>query len=128
MNEYAYIDTIRSNNRSGLGTIGIQLTSTTVDLVFTPLPSIDINAKVYLNALRFQDDDRDLISFLNASIQTTYALYEGTEVDIKRAFNLRNKTSTIFEKSFVGSSSTIINTTSDVYLLTKSFLCNRRKS
>ena len=121
MNEYAYIDTIRSNNRSGLGTIGVQLTSTTVDLVFTPLPSIDINAKVYLNALRFQDDDRDLISFLNASVQTTYALYEGTEVDIKRAFNLRNKTSTIFEKSFVGSSSTIINTTSDVIYLPNHF-------
>jgi len=127
INEYAYVDTTRSNNRSGLGTIGIQLTSTTVDLVFTPLPSIDINAKVYLNALRFQDDDRDLISFLNASIQTTYALYEGTEVDIKRAFNLRNKTSTIFEKSFVGSSSTIINTTSDVIYLPNHFFVTGEK-
>jgi len=127
INEYAYVDTTRSNNRSGLGTIGIQLTSTTVDLVFTPLPSIDINAKVYLNALRFQDDDRDLISFLNAFIQTTYALYEGTEVDIKRAFNLRNKTSTIFEKSFVGSSSTIINTTSDVIYLPNHFFVTGEK-
>jgi hypothetical protein len=121
MNEYAYINTISSNNSSGLGTIGISTTSTTIDLVFTPLPSIDINAKVYLNALRFQDDDRDIISFLNASIQTTYALYEGTDVDIKRAFNLTHKNSPIFERYFVGSASTIVNTTSNTISLPNHF-------
>ena len=121
MNEYAYINTIPSNNSSGLGTIGISTTSTTIDLVFTPLPSIDINAKVYLNALRFQDDDRDIINFLNASIQTTYALYEGTDVDIKRAFNLTHKNSPIFERYFVGSASTIVNTTSNTISLPNHF-------
>jgi hypothetical protein len=121
MNEYAYINTISSNNSSGLGTIGISTTSTTIDLVFTPLPSIDINAKVYLNALRFQDDDRDIISFLNASIQTTYALYEGTDIDIKRAFNLTHKNSPIFERYFVGSASTIVNTTSNTISLPNHF-------
>ena len=121
MNEYAYINTISSNNSSGLGTIGISTTSTTIDLVFTPLPSIYINAKVYLNALRFQDDDRDIISFLNASIQTTYALYEGTDVDIKRAFNLTHKNSPIFERYFVGSASTIVNTTSNTISLPNHF-------
>jgi hypothetical protein len=121
MNEYAYINTICSNNSSGLGTIGISTTSTTIDLVFTPLPSIDINAKVYLNALRFQDDDRDIISFLNASIQTTYALYEGTNVDIKRAFNLTHKNDSIFERYFVGSASTIVNTTSNTISLPNHF-------
>jgi hypothetical protein len=121
MNEYAYINTIPSNNSSGLGTIGISTTSTTIDLVFTPLPSIDINAKVYLNALRFQDDDRDIINFLNASIQTTYALYEGTEVDIKRAFNLTHKNNPIFERYFVGSASTIVNTTSNTISLPNHF-------
>jgi hypothetical protein len=121
MNEYAYINTISSNNSSGLGTIGISTTSTTIDLVFTPLPSIDINAKVYLNALRFQDDDRDIINFLNASIQTTYALYEGTDVDIKRAFNLTHKNSPIFERYFVGSASTIVNTTSNTISLPNHF-------
>ena len=121
MNEYAYINTIPSNNSSGLGTIGISTTSTTIDLVFTPLPSIDINAKVYLNALRFQDDDRDIISFLNASIQTTYALYEGTDVDIKREFNLTHKNNPIFERYFVGSASTIVNTTSNMISLPNHF-------
>jgi len=121
MNEYAYINTISSNNSSGLGTIGISKTSTTIDLVFTPLPSININAKVYLNALRFEDDDRDIISFLNSSIQTTYALYEGTDVDIIRAFNLTHKNSPIFERYFDGSASTIVNTTSNTISLPNHF-------
>ena len=121
INEYGNINTFPSSNFSGLGTIGVLRTLTTVDLTFTPLPSIDINAKVYLNALRFQDDDIDIISFLNSQIQTNYGLYEGTDVDIKREFGLTHKNNPIFERYFVGSASTIVNTTSNTISLPNHF-------
>jgi hypothetical protein len=121
INEYGNINTLSSSNFSGLGTIGVLKTSTTVDLTFTPLPSIDINVKVYLNALRFEDDDKDTLNFLNSEIQTNYGLYEGTDVDIKRDFNLTHKNNPIFERYFVGSSSTIVNTTSNIISLPDHF-------
>jgi hypothetical protein len=94
--EYANVDTL-----SGLGTIGAQKTSSVVDLTFTPLPNIDVDVKVYLNALRYEDDEKDIIDFVNSEIQTDYGTYEGTDVDIKRAFNLTHKNDPIFERYFV---------------------------
>jgi hypothetical protein len=95
--EYANVDTL-----SGLGTIGAQKTSSVVDLTFTPLPNIDVDVKVYLNALRYEDDEKDIIDFINSEIQTDYGTYEGTDVDIKRAFNLTHKNDPIFERYFSG--------------------------
>jgi hypothetical protein len=47
---------------TGLGTIGAQKTSSIMtDLTFTPLSNIDADVKVYLNALRYQDDEKDTL-------------------------------------------------------------------
>jgi hypothetical protein len=120
--EYANINTHpNTNNFSGLGTIGVVKNSTTIDLTFTPLQNVGVNAKVYLNALKFQDDDRDTISFLNSEIQTNYALYVGTNSDIIREFNLTHKNDPIFERYFVGSDPTIVDTTSNIIYLQNHF-------
>jgi hypothetical protein len=114
--EYANIDTL-----SGLGTIGAQKTSSVVDLTFTPLPNIDVNVKVYMNALRYEDDDKDIISFLNAEIQTDYGTYEGTDRDIKRAFNLTHKNDSIFERYFEGYNSSIVDINNDFIIIPNHF-------
>ena len=102
--EYGIINTL-----SGLGTIGAQRTSSNVELTFTPLPNIGVDVKVYLNALRNQDDEKDVISFINSEIQTDNATYEGTERDIKRSFNLTHKNDQIFERYFEGDNSNIVS-------------------
>jgi hypothetical protein len=114
--EYANVDTL-----SGLGTIGAQKTSSVVDLTFTPLPNIDVDVKVYLNALRYEDDEKDIIDFINSEIQTDYGTYEGTDVDIKREFELTHKNDPIFERHFIGSASTVVNTTSNVISIPNHF-------
>lgn len=114
--EYANVDTL-----SGLGTIGAQKTSSVVDLTFTPLPNIDVDVKVYLNALRYEDDEKDIIDFINSEIQTDYGTYEGTDVDIKRAFNLTHKNDPIFERYFSGNSSEVVNVTSDTISIPNHF-------
>ena len=114
--EYGIINTL-----SGLGTIGIQKQSGINALTFTPLPNIDVNVKVYSNALRYQDDDKDIISFLNSEIQTDYATYEGTDRDIKREFNLTHKNEPIFERYFRADDPSIVNITNDTVTIPNHF-------
>ena len=114
--EYANVNTF-----SGLGTIGAQRTSSAVDLIFTPLPNIGVDVKVYLNALRYQDDEKDILSFVNSEIQTVYGTYEGSERDIKRAFNLTHKNDPIFERYFEGYNSSIVDIENDFIIIPNHF-------
>ena len=95
---------------SGLGTIGTRVSAAgTVELLFTPNPNINIKINVYMNALRHQDDSKDIIDFNNGTIETLFSSYTGTERDIKRSFELKNKTNPIFEKYFDGSDASIVS-------------------
>jgi hypothetical protein len=114
--EYGIINTL-----SGLGTIGAQRTSSIVELTFTPLANIGVDVKVYLNALRCEDDDKEILDFINSEIQTNCGDYQGTESDIKRAFNLTHKNDPIFERYFIGSASTVVNITSDIISIPNHF-------
>jgi len=102
--EYANIETT-----VGLGTIGTQRTGNITEVTFTPLPSINVEVKVYMNALRHEDDSRDIISFSNGIIETNYGQYSGTESDIRRAFDLTHQTNGIFERYFDGSNSDTVD-------------------
>jgi len=108
--EFANIET-----HSGLGTIGGRVTGIgqTTQLVFTPLPDIETEVKIYANVLRIQDDDREVLDFNNGTIETVYSNYFGTESDLKRAFNLTHKGFPIFQKNFDASDSSIIDVTND---------------
>jgi hypothetical protein len=114
--EYGIINTL-----SGLGTIGAQRTSSIVELTFTPLANIGVDVKVYLNALRCEDDDKEILDFINSEIQTNCGSYEGTDSDIKREFELTHKNDPIFERYFIGSASTVVNTTSNVISIPNHF-------
>lgn len=99
---------------SGIGTIGARknvdgLGNIINEITFTPLANIDTNVKVYLNALRYEDDEKDTIEFLNSTIETGYGIYEGTEKDIKKKFNLTYQNYPIFERYFEGNNSSIVN-------------------
>jgi hypothetical protein len=109
------------NTLSGLGTIGAYKSPSSVIITFTPLPNVDVNVKVYLNSLRTQDDEKDVISFVNSEIQTDSATYEGTERDIKRSFNLNHKNDPIFERYFVGDDSSVVSIASSTIIIPNHF-------
>ena len=96
----------------GLGSFGTRLDinaggTTYVELTFTPTAAIsnqNMEVNVYMNAIKINDDEADIISFNNGSIETTFGEYEGTDRDIKRTFNLTHKNDPIFEKYFFGDS------------------------
>ena len=112
---------------SGLGTIGSRVVKSpvgaaaTTQVLFTPLPGIDVNVNVYMNALRNEDDAKDQIDFNNGSIETGFGLYEGNEKDIKRSFNLTYKNDPIFEKIFEGNNSSIVDVDEDTITIPNHF-------
>jgi len=119
--EFGVIETV-----SGLGTIGSRLIGATsgigtVELLFTPVASIDASVKVYMNALRIQDDYRDEISFNNATIRTGFGDYEGTDRSIRRDFNLTHRNDPIFARDFVGSATSIVSVSSNTIRLPNHF-------
>ena len=114
--EYAVLNTL-----SGLGTIGLQKFEGTNAITFTPLPNINVNVKIYSNALKNQDGEKDVISFVNSEIETNYGIYEGTERDIKRKFNLTYKNDPIFERYFDGGNSSIVDITSNTIIIPNHF-------
>ena len=114
--EYGIVNTL-----SGLGTIGLQKLPGFNALTFTPLPDIDVNVKIYSNSLEYQDDDKDILSFLNSEIQTDYGTYEGTNSDIKRSFYLTHKNDPIFERYFRSDDSSIVNITNDTVTIPNHF-------
>ena len=122
--EYGNVETL-----SGLGTIGTRINGTnTVELVFTPLPNIDIHSNVYLNIMKHSGSfAKDPLSFNNSILESNYAIYRGTEFDIKRAFELKHKTVPIFEKRFDGSDSSVVNTTNNTFTIPDHFFVTGEK-
>jgi len=109
--EYGVIETA-----SGLGTFGSRVSAAgTVSLVFTPNSSIDTVVNVYMNALTVDEDSTkpDKIDFINGSINSELGSYQGTDSDIKRGFELYHKNLPIFERSFEGNNSNVVDISSN---------------
>ena len=113
--EYANIETF-----AGLGTVGAA-TTTSTKLTFTPLPNINVSVKIFFNVLRNQDDDKDIVDFDNATIETNYGNYYGTDRDIKREFDLTHEDYKIFQRSFNGNNSSIVNLSTNTISLPNHF-------
>ena len=121
--EFGNIETV-----SGLGTIGTRVSAGgTVELLFTPLENIDTQVKVYMNALRHQDDEADLIDFNNGTIRTAYGDYVGTDRDILRAFELKHKGNQIFERYFDASDSDTISSVENTINIPNHFFVTGEK-
>jgi hypothetical protein len=104
--EYAYLETSGS-----LGVVGTSRTDTT-RLTFTPIANTNVEVRVFANVLRYQDDDNSTtpgISLNNASIESDYGIYNGTETDIKRAFEITHDTMPVFKRYFYGDRSSIVD-------------------
>ena len=102
--EFASLDT-----GGNLGTIDAAVSGEYTTITFTPLPSIDVEVKIYLNAMRYEQSEEDIINFGNGSIETAYGYYTGTESDIKRQFNLTHNNNNIFERIIDPSDSSVLN-------------------
>ena len=85
---------------AGLGTFGAAVVGDVVRITFTPNENIHTEVKTYYNYMKFVDDGSApvKIDFTNAYIDTQYGSYAGTDVDIKRAFNILYGGYQVFER------------------------------
>ena len=119
---------------SGIGTIGTRLVTdsnagiATVQVLLTPIASIAVEANVYMNALVITDDAKDNVDIGdNVSIQTEYGLYEGTENSLKKSFMLTHENERIFERSFEGDNSDIVDVTNNTIRIPNHFFVTGEK-
>jgi len=101
---------------TGLGTIGANIDgSERKHLTFIPNHNIKVQVRVFQNVLSLVKDDVDTtsIDLENASINSKYGEYRGTETDIKRTFGLLHNERPIFQRFVDGSDSSIVSISAD---------------
>ena len=118
LTEYGNIETSNS-----LGTFSGRRTGDIAELTFTPNSGINAKVKTLLHSLRVEvnpygESSKD---FQNASIDSGFSNYTGTEVSVKKDFNLTHKTYPIFKRVFDGTDSTVVNTTDDTVTIPNHF-------
>ena len=101
---------------SGIGTIGSLTDGTETHLQFTPPANTDVQTKVYQQAIQLVSVDDTLdheIDLNNASITAGYGFYEGTAIDVRRQFELNHKGRPIFQRTFDGGDTNVVDLTNN---------------
>ena len=118
---------------SGIGTLGSRIVAdtnagiATVQLLCTPTSNIGIQAQVFMQALKIEDDSKQNLEFDNGAVTSEYSDYEGTERDIKKAFDIQHESTPIFNRSFTGNSSAIVSVDNDTITIPNHFFVTGEK-
>jgi len=118
LTEYGNLETY-----SSLGLFSSDILSGANRLKFTPNANIDVQVTVYQHSLDITHNYSlpTLIDFNNASISAGGGSYEGTDNDIKKAFNLTYSEKAIFERYFLGNDSNIVKVSSNAIRIPQNF-------
>ena len=98
--------------QSGLGTFGASVVADKTNLYYTPNPDIDVQVRAFQLSMQIVDVESSAstsIDLNNASITSGYGFYQGTFIDVKRAFPLNYRQKPIFLRNFNGSSTSVID-------------------
>ena len=118
-----------------LGVISGRRTSDNVtELTFLPNVGIGVSITTFLNSLRVLENTElqpsdatrevggeSVKDLKNASIESGFAIYEGTLSSIKTNFALEHRGDPIFKKPYDGSSSSIVDTSTNIITLPNHF-------
>ena len=102
----------------GITTAGISGSNT--QIYFTPIQNIDVDIKVFAANIGLSDNT-DQVSLVNGSIEYDYGIYVGTNVDIKKEFELNHKNIQIFERYFDSSDPNVVNISSNIIRIPNNF-------
>ena len=118
LTEYGNVETF-----AGLGTFGGRRTGDITELTFTPNSGINARVKTLTHALRITENasGEAYKDFNNASIDSGFVIYVGTEATIKKDFNLTHKTYPIFKRVFDGTDSNVVDVADNSVILPNHF-------
>jgi hypothetical protein len=100
---------VQTNN--SLGEFTSDISGSNCRLLFTPIPNIDVEVRVCEFSISELDETYPTeLDFGNGfSVQYTTSEYTGTDIDIRKSFDLTYKKNPIFQKTFSGISSGVVN-------------------
>jgi len=107
-----------------LGTVGIATTGNLVQVTYTPNPGIAVEVRSFFVDLREISPDNitdNQIDLNDGLLRAQTGNYFGTKNEIRTSFNLTHRGDPIFERQFDGSSTSIVNTTSNQISLPNHF-------
>jgi len=109
---------------SGLGTVGAAVSSSHTNLYYTPLSNINVQVRVFQTSIQIvdlEDSQSTEIDFNNAFISAGFGFYQGTEIDVRRSFELTHKQKPIFLQNFVGNDSSIVDISENTISIPENF-------
>ena len=118
ISEYGNVET-----GSGIGTFGADLVGNDLKIYFKPNPSTNAQVRLFYNSLDVVDPELlpNEIDLNNGVIDVFYGLYNGSERDIRRDFQLTHNGDNIFRRVFDASSSSIVDISNDTITLPNHF-------
>jgi hypothetical protein len=120
----------RITTSDNLGEVSSKISGDMVQLCFTPIANTELEIRVFENILGLgitNPGSSTPIDLSSGSIKTGSSLYDSTSSNIKRQFNLTNKNLPIFERTFSGNDSNIVNITKNTIRIPNHFFVTGEK-
>jgi hypothetical protein len=114
---------------SSLGEFSTNISGELFSLEFTPIADIDCEVRVYQHGTGHLHDLSlpAEINLNNANIFGEFGSYEGTNIDIKKSFNLTHKQLPIFERYITGNDSEIVDLTLNAFKIPNHYFVTGEK-
>jgi len=132
-NAYAdsfYVEYANVSTGSSIGQVGIDTSSNSVQLTYTPNVNTEVEVRMFGMETRIYDlinNTPTRIDLTNADIHFSNGFYSGSLLDLKTAFGLKHDGLQIFNRSFDGSSSAIVDVDKDTVSIANHFFVTGEK-
>jgi len=117
-------------SNGSLGQIGAAKTTNNCNLTFTPNQNIDTQVRVLQKTLQVTPKQNPVEIDLESSLISSDVIplgFEGTQISLKRDFNLKHRESPIFKKVVNGSSSEVVDIVNDTISVPNHFFVTGEK-
>jgi hypothetical protein len=125
ISEYGKIETL-----DNLGEVSSKVSGDMIQLCFTPIANTELEIRVFENILGLgitNPGSSTPINLSSGSIKTGTSLYDSTTSTVRREFNLTSKNLPIFERTFSGNNSNIVNVSRNTIRIPNHFFVTGEK-
>ena len=111
----AFVEFANVETGNSIGTVGISSVGSNLDLLFTPIASVNAEVRVIGFELQIYDDNANptLIDLNNVVIESDNGSYKGSHNDVVTAFDLTHESLDIFKRDFDGSNGIVVGETGE---------------
>lgn len=123
----AYVEFANVKTGGNIGTIGVQTSTDSIDIVYTPIANKDVQIRTYFTEINMDTFGSGVIDIDNININTDQGEYEGTELDLKTKFELNHDGNGIFRRTFDASDPSIVSVENNTITIPNHFFVSGEK-